>query len=112
MAKGYTIKNIPPSKMLAMYNAIKWLIQHYDVENPHEALLLLIAESLRDKFAKKLNNDQGKYTINFTEVEALAYYQIWSAVDLTLMNYEGLMMQSVVDEMDKHFKGLIAQKSE
>lgn len=97
------IKGLSQSEMLALYKAQAMVIKDYEIADDHEQLLIVIAEKLKQDFAQKLEREQMTYSIRLTESEALAYWILWSNVKLDAMNYEGLVVQQVMDAMHSYY---------
>lgn len=96
------------SEMNALASAHIFGVPRYEATNDHELLLLHHMIAFREKYTRMLLNDQKNYTVKFNAVDALAFCQIWAPVNLAELKYEGLIIQRVLNAIDKYRKSLEA----
>lgn len=95
--------------MIALKSAIAWCVKHWECKSDHDLLLLHHLLLFREAYMNKLTNDQDNYGITFTTLEALAFCQAWHGVDLNYIKFEGVVVQEVLDQIDKVRKTLEAK---
>lgn len=107
--RDLVIKKVTPSQIAALYKAHKWLKEHWECENDLDFMLSFHLELFLTVFEKKMNSDQATHSLKFSELEAFAFWNLWKSVDLRLIDYSGLTVQSYFDKVDKFRHGFIAQ---
>lgn len=108
---GKNIKHkVNYKQMLALRNAHVELLRDMDIKTDHDVLLHHHLQVFADRFEKMSANIQNKYGLKFTELEALAFCQIWSEVDVFTIGYGGHVIQEINNTIDKQRKNLITSK--
>lgn len=108
MAKGTIKIKLKRSKMIALNSAVVTCISKWYCENDHEVLLLHHLKLFGIEYRQKLQNEQNNYGVTFDEIKTLAFCQIFDKVPLDYLKYEGVIVQEILDEIDKHRKRIEA----
>ena len=84
----------------ALYDAYCDVIEIFIPDNEHEDLLLEHAKDLCHRMGKKLLDDQQKYMLTLTSVEALAFIQWWGMIGLEKGSLKQVCVAELIKEID------------
>ncbi|MFN4248946.1 MAG: hypothetical protein ACK4EY_14560 [Flavipsychrobacter sp.] len=108
MANATRIKiKITAGQLQAMYRSYAWLLSHWVIEGHHDLLLYHHAAEFKTMYEEMLAKQaQPKYTLKFTELQAVAFCQLWDDNHKYLHEYEQLTIYNINATIDKERKRL------
>lgn len=102
---------VSAGQLQALYRSFSWLIGHWDIDNHHDYLLYHHAAEFRQMYKDMLDRkQQPRYTLKFTELQAIAFAQLWDTNYKYLQEYDEhtiYTVNSVIDKERKRLKPLI-----
>jgi hypothetical protein len=101
---GYdTIKlKLTHDRLQALNKLYGDLINIYQPDDTHEALLLEHAIELQWRIGRFLQaRRQETYTMSLSSTEAMAFYQMWSVVDVDNDPYGNAIILSAIEQINK-----------
>lgn len=107
MVRKLKIK-VSAGQLKALHAGFLWLIHNWSIDNKHDALLLQHAIEFEWLYEKQLHNEQKKYGLVFTELQALAFCQLWSENYKHLNEYGRVTVFTINAEIDQYRKSLKA----
>ena len=102
---------IQRQRLEVLLDVYVWIFTSYNPETPYEWLLYHIAGELHGQAAKQLHNEsQERFTVLFTEVQALGFYQLFNNVDLRNMAFANVVVSEIIGAIDKVHKNAERRK--
>lgn len=84
-----------------MYQTIA---RYFTCDNEHEQLLYQHALELSGRLTALEAKDQGKYTLSFTDTEALAFVQLWKIYPIPTGSHAQVIVGEIIGEIDRAAK--------
>jgi hypothetical protein len=80
------------------------LVHNYEADTEHRQLLFAHIKDLHHRLKVMLvRRDQAKYTINLTDMEAIAFVQTWDEFAYDPTNWSCLIIKDISNKIYQHF---------
>ncbi|WP_173003038.1 hypothetical protein [Chitinophaga sp. SYP-B3965] len=83
-------------RLQELWQQYELLTDSYEPDNAHEQLLFECVVLMRDKIEKVLRTTQLKYTLTFSSLEALGFFQVWNMVDTSHHVYADIIIRNII----------------
>lgn len=96
-------------QLLAVFSAHDMLLLSWEPTDAHAVLLWHFLKIFRSRLLELKANmvtEKKTFTFKLTEIEALAFCQIWATVDVLSIGYGGHVIQLINNEIDIQRKNI------
>lgn len=104
MLKNFLKIKLGRERLEAFYTQCGKLMEVYQPDNEHEELLREFLVDMYYTLEVMLNKDQQKFTLNLSNAEALAFYQVWQMVPLDHCQYTKVIVDEAIKQIDQFHK--------
>ena len=100
MAKKRGIRiRINSQRLTTLAEVCTEMLTGFVPENEHQELLRAYLADLNERLPELLKKDQLLYTINLKGSEAMAFHQLWRAIQIKNRPYESLIINNLIQQM-------------
>jgi len=106
MDKGAISVKLDQDRLVHMCKLCKGMIHNYTAVDEHTELLFVHLLAFHHRLRIMAVKDQNTYTVCMSEVEQMAFRQVWNKEPFDATDWGGLIVRSILDKIDKNFHGL------
>jgi hypothetical protein len=105
MDKGLRVK-MDGKRLEELCRMYKELIHEYEVDTDHKELLFAHMRDFHHRLKVMDARDQSEYTLAISDVESLAFRQLWAEVKWNPRSWSGLIVRSLMEKIDRRLGNL------